>query len=194
MTRTVLHIDSSARFSDSSSRILSARIVEHLGADKVIRRDLAEAPIPQLSEQWLHANFTPADDRTDAQKEQLAGSDALVAEFQAADTVVIGLPMYNFSVPASLKAWIDMVARVGVTFQYTENGPVGLLEGKRAIIAYASGGVPQGAPVDFASDFIRQFLGFIGITDVEFIAAEGTARDAQAALDKAQTAVSALAA
>ena len=87
-----------------------------------------------------------------------------------------------------------MVARVGITFQYTENGPVGLLEGKRAIVAYASGGVPHGSPVDFASDYIRQFLGFIGITDVEFIVAEGTASDAKGALEKAEASLTALAA
>ncbi|MGR3617312.1 MAG: FMN-dependent NADH-azoreductase [Paracoccaceae bacterium] len=194
MTQTLLHIDSSARFSDSASRILTSRIVEHQSPAITISRDLTETPIPQLTEAWLNANFTPADARTDAQKAQLETSDALVKELQAADTIVIGLPMYNFSMPASLKAWIDMIARVGVTFQYTENGPVGLLEGKRAIIAYASGGVPQGSPVDFASDYIRHFLGFIGITEVEFVSAEGTASDAQGALEAAQQTISALAA
>ena len=194
MTKTVLHLDSSARFTDSASRSLSAGVVAHLGAASVVRRDLAAHPLPQIDETWIAANFTPADMRTDAQKQALAQSDSLVEELKAADTIVIGLPVYNFSVPASLKAWIDLVARVGLTFQYGENGPEGLLQGKRAIVAYASGGVPMGSPVDFASTYLRQLLGFIGITDVEFVAAEGTSMDAEGALSRATAAIADLAA
>lgn len=194
MTSTILHIDSSARFSDSASRTLSARIADHLGAAQIIRRDTAAEALPQIDEAWITANFTPADLRTDAQKRALALSDTLVGELKAADAIVIGLPVYNFSVPASLKAWIDLVARAGLTFQYGENGPEGLLQGKRAIVAYASGGVPMGSPVDFASTYLRQVLGFIGITDVEFIAAEGTAMDAEGALSRATAAIADLAA
>lgn len=194
MTNTVLHIDSSARFTDSASRNLSAGIVKHLAPASVTHRDLGNEALPQIDETWIGANFTPADMRTDAQKQALALSDALVEELKAADTIVIGLPVYNFSVPTSLKAWIDLVARAGLTFQYTENGPEGLLQGKRAIVAYASGGVPMGSPVDFASTYLRQVLAFIGITEVEFIAAEGTSVDAEAALTKAQAAITELAA
>jgi FMN-dependent NADH-azoreductase len=194
MTSTILHIDSSARFSDSASRTLSSRIADHLGAAQIIRRDTAAEALPQIDEAWITANFTPADLRTDAQKQALALSDTLVGELKAADTIVIGLPVYNFSVPASLKAWIDLIARAGLTFRYGENGPEGLLQGKRAIVAYASGGVPMGSPVDFASTYLRQVLGFIGITDVEFIAAEGTAMDAEGALSRATAAIADLAA
>ena len=194
MTSTILHIDSSARFSDSASRTLSSRIADHLGAAQIIRRDTAAEALPQIDEAWITANFTPADLRTDAQKRALALSDTLVGELKAADTIVIGLPVYNFSVPASVKAWIDLIARAGLTFRYGENGPEGLLQGKRAIVAYASGGVPMGSPVDFASTYLRQVLGFIGITDVEFIAAEGTAMDAEGALSRATAAIADLAA
>jgi FMN-dependent NADH-azoreductase len=131
MTTTVLHIDASARFADSVSRVASAARVAELGADTVIRRDLAKG-LPYLDEVFTTATFTPPENRTDAQNEALAISDTLVAELQAADTIVIGAAMYNFSIPAVLKAWIDQIARAGVTFAYTETGPKGLLEGKKS--------------------------------------------------------------
>ncbi|UWQ49983.1 NAD(P)H-dependent oxidoreductase [Leisingera caerulea] len=193
MTRTVLHIDSSARIEGSVTRDLSARIVSRLGADQVIRRDLA-APLPLLDGAWVGANFTPADQRTNEQKQVLALSDSLVEELKQADTIVIGAPVYNFSVPSTLKAWIDLVARVGLTFQYTENGPIGLLEGKRAIIVMASGGTQAGSDIDFATTYLRHVLGFIGITDVEVVAADAMSIDADGALAKAKTQIEALAA
>lgn len=193
MTRTVLHIDSSARTEGSVTRDLSAQIVGRLGAADVIRRDLA-APLPLLDGAWVGANFTPADQRSAEQKQLLALSDSLVEELKQADTIVIGTPIYNFSVPSTLKAWIDLVARVGVTFQYTENGPVGLLEGKRAIIAVASGGTQAGSDIDFATTYLRHVLGFIGITEVEIVAADAMAVDAEGALAKARTQIEALAA
>jgi len=152
----------------------------------VVTRDLADTPLPQITEDWVNANFTPADDRTNAQKAVLAQSDALVAELEAADTVVIGLPIYNFGVPAALKAWIDLVARAGRTFKYTENGPVGLLEGKRAIVAVASGGTQAGSEIDFATPYVRHVLGFIGITEVEFVSADQLMIDADASLARAK--------
>lgn len=193
MTRTVLHIDSSARTAGSVTRDLSAQIVGRLGAADVIRRDLA-APLPLLDGAWVGANFTPADQRSAEQKQLLALSDSLVEELKQADTIVIGTPIYNFSVPSTLKAWIDLVARVGVTFQYTENGPVGLLEGKRAIIAVASGGTQAGSDIDFATTYLRHVLGFIGITEVEIVAADAMAVDAEGALAKARSQIEALAA
>ncbi|MDE4192360.1 FMN-dependent NADH-azoreductase [Phaeobacter gallaeciensis] len=193
MTKTVLHIDSSARREGSVSRDLSAKIVDRLTADTVVRRDLA-TPLPMLSEDWINANFTPADQRSDEQKQLLAQSDALVEELKAADTLVIGAPIYNFAVASSLKAWIDLVARVGVTFKYTDQGPVGLLEGKRAIIALASGGTEIGSSIDFASGYLRYMLGFMGITDVEIVAADTLAVDADAALARANTQIESLAA
>ena len=166
---TVLHIDSSARTTGSVTRDLSAEIVGKIGGD-VIRRDLKDA-LPQITEAWVGANFTPADQRDDLQRDTLALSDTLVKELQDADTIVIGVPIYNFGVPAALKAWIDLVARAGVTFKYSETGPVGLLEGKRAVLAIASGGTGVDSEIDFATGYMRHILGFIGIHDVEVIAA-----------------------
>ncbi len=193
MTQTVLHIDASARTQGSTSRDLSAKIVARLNADTVIRRDLT-SPLPQLTESWINANFTPADDRDAVQRDLLSLSDQLVEEAIAADTLVIGVPIYNFAVPASLKAWIDLMARVGKTFVYTETGPQGLLEGKRAIIAVASGGTQVGSDIDFATDYLRHMLGFFGITDVQFVAADALMADADAAMARANTAINALAA
>ncbi|KIC17906.1 FMN-dependent NADH-azoreductase [Leisingera sp. ANG-DT] len=193
MTRTVLHLDSSARTEGSVTRDLSAQIVSRLDADTVIRRDLA-APLPLLDGAWIGANFTPADQRSEADKQLLALSDALVAELKQADTIVIGAPIYNFSVPSTLKAWIDLVARVGVTFRYEETGPIGLLEGKRAIVAVASGGTQAGSDIDFATTYLRHVLGFIGITEVEIVAADAMSIDAEGALAKAKNQIEALAA
>ena len=167
---TILHIDSSAQQQGSISRKLSARIVDQLGSE-TIRRDLSDA-LPPVTEVWVNSNFTPAEQRTPKQQEALALSDMLVAELQRADTIVIGSPVYNFNVPSVLKAWIDQVVRAGLTFNYTENGPVGLLENKRAIVATASAGMPIGSEIDFASGYLRHILGFIGIKDVQIIAAD----------------------
>ncbi|TDK46776.1 FMN-dependent NADH-azoreductase [Antarcticimicrobium luteum] len=193
MTHTVLHIDTSARRSASTSRDLSAKIVDRLAAGTVLRRDLADA-LPLIDETWIAANFTPEDQRNDAQRAQMALSDDLVDELKAADVLVIGLPIYNFSVPATLKAWIDMVARVGVTFRYTEAGPEGLLKGKRAILAVTSGGTPVGSEIDFATGYLRHVLGFIGITDIEIVAADRMNVDPDAALRAANEALDNIAA
>lgn len=193
MTSTVLHIDSSARAENSVTRTLSAEITAKLGADRVIRRDLA-TPLPLLDEAWVGANFTPADQRSADQKALLAQSDALIAELQEAETIVIGAPIYNFSVPSTLKAWIDLVARVGVTFRYTAAGPIGLLEGKRAIIAVASGGTQAGSDIDFATTYLRHVLGFIGITNVEMVAADQLSMDAEGSMARAKSAIEDLAA
>ncbi len=192
MTQTVLHIDASARLNGSTTRDLTARIVSRLGG-KVIRRDLAHA-IPQIDETWVNANFTPADQRSKAQSAALELSDTLISEIKAADVLVIGVPVYNFGIPTALKAWIDQIARAGVTFSYTEDGPKGLLEGKRAIIALASGGTPVGSEIDFASGYLRHIMGFIGITDVEIVAADRLMVDADAALSGANARIEELAA
>ena len=189
---TLLHIDSSARTEGSVTRDLTAQIVAKIGGD-VIRRDLRDA-LPQINEAWVGANFTPADRRDDVQRDTLALSDTLVAELKAADTIVIGLPLYNFGVPAALKAWIDLVARAGVTFKYGENGPEGLLTGKRAILAVSTGGVPVGSAYDFATAYMRHVLGFIGITEVEMVAAERVVANGDAAIAAAQAEIDALAA
>ncbi len=193
MAQTILHIDASARRQGSTTRALSERVVRRLGADRIIRRDLA-TPLPLLTEEWVSANFTPADQRDDVQRDILALSDELVEELRAADTVVIGLPIYNFSVPAAFKAWIDLVARAGVTFRYTENGPEGLLTGKRAVLAIASGGTAVGSEIDFATEYARHVLSFVGITDVAIVAADRMALDPDGTVQAAERAVDNLAA
>ncbi len=185
MPRTVLRLDASARKQGSVTRDLTARITARLDPATILHRDLADDPVPQLTEDWVIANLTPEGDRTAAQADTLALSDRLIGELRAADTIVIGLPVYNFGLPAALKAWIDHVARAGVTFRYTADGPEGLLTGKRAIVAMASGGTPAGAGIDHASPYLRHVLGFLGITDVTLVAADQMALDADASLGRA---------
>ncbi|MEM9349646.1 MAG: NAD(P)H-dependent oxidoreductase [Pseudomonadota bacterium] len=193
MAKTILRIDASARKEGSITRDLTDKVIAKLGAETVVTRDLAEG-LPLLSEAWLGANWTAADERNDAQQEALALSDALVSEIKAADTLVIGVPIYNFAVPAALKAWVDLIARAGVTFAYSETGPKGLLEGKRAILVVASGGTKVGSEIDFAVGYMRHIMGFIGITDVDIVAADQLALDAEASMANAASAVDALAA
>ena len=184
MTQTILEIQASARVDGSITRRLTQEyIAKSIGAN-VITRDLNNG-IPLLNAAWIDANTTPVGDRNDAQKQVLAGSDELIHEIKQADTLLIGAPVYNFAVPGALKAWIDQVCRVGVTFQYTENGPVDLLTGKRAIVVMASGGMPIGSAADYASRYIRHVLGFIGISDLTIISADALGQDAA---DKVATA------
>jgi FMN-dependent NADH-azoreductase len=185
MTHTVLNIQASARHDGSVTRQLSDKVLASIGANSTITRDLSEG-LPLLNAAWIDANFTPSDDRTDAHRETLALSDDLVDEISRADTLVIGSPVYNFSVAAVLKAWIDQICRIGVTFKYTLDGPVGLLTGKRAIIVVASGGTPVGSDIDYATDFLRHIMGFIGITDVSIIAADALGNDAEAKIAATQ--------
>ncbi|MEO0916338.1 MAG: NAD(P)H-dependent oxidoreductase [Pseudomonadota bacterium] len=187
MTSNILRIDASARRTGSITRDLNDKIVAHLSAEtnvSVTERDLAD-PLPLLTEEWIGANFTAPEDRTEAQKDVLALSDSLVAELKTADILLIGLPIYNFGVPGALKAWIDLVARARETFRYSENGPVGLLEGKRAIVTVASGGTEAGSSIDFASTYLKHVLGFIGITDVAFVNADRMMVDANLSLSTA---------
>lgn len=180
----ILRIDASARNEGSTTRPLADQLVNRLveqdyGAT-VTRRDLHANPPALLDETWVGANFTDEAARTDEQKAVLAGSDELIAELEAADTIVITAPIYNFAIPASLKAWIDLIARARRTFRYTEAGPEGLLKGKRAFIIFASGGVPLGSEVDFASGYLKHVLAFVGITDVTIVAADGHMMDGEA--------------
>ncbi|MEX3016708.1 FMN-dependent NADH-azoreductase [Gymnodinialimonas hymeniacidonis] len=193
MTDTLLRIDASARRDGSISRDLTDKVIDRLAPVQTITRDLAHG-LPLLDEAWVGANFTPADQRTPDQAEKLALSDTLVAEIKSADTLVIGVPIYNFGVPAALKAWVDQVARAGVTFKYTENGPQGLLSGKRAILVVASGGTEAGSEIDFATNYMRHVLGFIGIKDVSVVTADRLMVDAEVAISKANAQVEALAA
>ena len=193
MPKTILHIDASARLSESTSRSLSAQIIDRLAPDLIIRRDLTET-LPQVTETWVNANFTPSENRSPAQVKTLEQSDTLVDEIQRADTIVIGLPIYNFAAPASFKLWVDLIARAGLTFHYTDTGPKGLMTGKRAIVAIASGGTTVGSDADFASGYVRHILGFIGITDVTFVVADAMMMDADTALANAANTIKALAA
>jgi FMN-dependent NADH-azoreductase len=186
----VLHINSSVRSSGSLSRQLSSEFVAKWQAsnpaDTIVERDLATQPVPHLTEQMMGAFFTPAEQRNADQAHTVKVSDLLVDELLAADVIVIGAPMYNFSVPSSLKAWIDHVARVGRTFKYGANGPEGLAGGKKVYIFTASGGVYSEGPAvayDHLANFLRTFFGFIGITDVTFVRAEGVAMGEQAVAD-----------
>jgi FMN-dependent NADH-azoreductase len=167
----ILHIDASAHFDTSTSRKASAKIVTDLGGT-VTRRDLTSNPLPQVDSAWADARLTDPATRSPEDTQRLALSDTLIAELHAADTIVIGSPVYHFSAPASLKAWMNLVTRPGVTFIYTDKGPKGLLGGKKAIITVASGGTAIGSDFDFLTPHLRFFLGFIGITDVTFIAAK----------------------
>lgn len=184
----ILEISASGRREGSVSRELSQEIVTALksGDDVTHRhRDLAEG-LPFVDAAWIDANFTPEAERSPQQRAALETSDALVAELQDADVLVIGTPIYNFGVPASLKAWIDMIARARLTFQYTADGPVGLLEDKKAFVVVASGGVAIGSPADFATPYLRHALRFVGISDVEFIAAEKLNQSGDDAIDTAR--------
>ena len=194
MATKILRIDASARRSGSITRDLNDRVLDKLsgaGDVEVVSRDLAE-PLPLLSEDWIGANFTDPAERTDEQKQTLSLSDELVSEVKDADVLLIGLPIYNFGVPAALKAWVDLVARARETFRYSETGPVGLLEGKRAIITVASGGTEAGSAIDYATTYMRHVLGFIGISDVEVVSADRLMIDADASLASAATKIEAL--
>ena len=185
----VLYVSASGRSGGSVSRQLSRDLIAALddryGAIEVTHRDVAKG-VPFVDEDWINANFTPEESRTEEQRATLAYSDVLVAELQAADILVLGVPVYNFSIPASLKAWIDMIARARLTFRYTENGPEGLLQGKKAYIVVATGGVGVESAMDFATPYLKHALAFIGITDVEIIAAEKLNSQAEESLDAAR--------
>ncbi len=171
MGNTVLHIDGSARFEDSVSRKLSKKITEDLKPQNVIRRDLADG-VDFLDETWVEATFVKPEDRSAKQSTSLDHSDALVQEVMDADTIVIGAPLYNFSVPAVVKAWIDQISRAGRTFRYTQDGPEGLLRGKKVVVVLASGGVQIGSDTDFASPYLKFVFGFLGIHNVTILNAD----------------------
>ena len=177
MSQTVLRIDASGTLSDSSTRAATARVVADLAPTETITRDLAAAPLPQVDEAWIKARLVPAETRSTDEQAALALSDTLIDELNTADTIVIGMPVYNFGMPAALKAWIDLVARPKVTFSYTEGGPVGLLKDKKAIIVAASGGTQIGGQGDFATPHLQHVLGFLGITDVTVMTAKEVLAD-----------------
>lgn len=172
----ILQVNSSARSNGHSIRLadeLVARLqASNPGAERVLR-DLTRNPHPMLDETTLGALFTPAEQRTPEQAAAVARNDALIAELQSADVVVLGAPMYNFGVSAQLKNWLDAIARAGTTFRYTANGPEGLVKNKKVYVVTTRGGIYRDQPSDSQVPYLRTMLGFLGMTDVEFIYAEG---------------------
>ena len=186
----ILQINSSARVEGANSTRLANTVTarlqaKHPGATVTVR-DLAVTPHPVLDAAALGALFTPADQRTPEQAARVALDDALIAEVQAHDAIVLGVPMYNFGVPMQLKTWLDAIARSGVTFRYTANGPEGLIQGKKVYVAFARGGIYRDTPADSQTPYIQTILGFLGMTDVKYIHAEGLAMGPEA-VDKAFT-------
>lgn len=174
--KNVLRITTSIMGEGSASSELMDDLLAKLGAQEslnVMERNFSDEAIPHLDGPWLTALMTAEADRSLEQQAKVAFSDKLVAELLNADTLVIGLPMYNFSVPSMLKAWIDHIARAGVTFKYTESGAVGLLEGKQVYLVAAMGGVHEPGATDFLRPYMKQIMAFIGLSDVQFITADG---------------------
>lgn len=181
----ILQINASARRDGANSTRVANQITARLQAANpgatLTLRDLAVTPHPLLDEAALGALFTPAANRSPEQAARVALDDALIAEIQAHDTIVLGVPMYNFGVPVQLKSWIDAIARAGVTFRYTATGPEGLLTGKTVYVALARGGLYRDTPNDSQVPYLKSVLGFLGLTDVRFIYAEGLAMGPEAA-------------
>ena len=187
MTNQLLRIDASMRKSGSYRRKLGDRLIEQLQTQQphgLTERDLADG-VPHINEAWINANFTDISERSTQQRSVLSYSDVLVSELESADVVVIGLPIYNFGVPAAFKAWIDQIVRAKRTFRYGKNGPEGLLENTKAYIILSSGGTQLGSDIDFVSGYIRHVLGFIGIDDLTFIDSSGIGRDEEKVLTNA---------
>ncbi len=193
---TILQINTSLNAGQGQSSRLASRYVQRrLQREpdaRVIVRDLAAAPVPHLSADTFQAFITPAEQRSPEQQAAVDYSDALIAELAEADEVVLGLPMYNFGVPSPLKAYFDHIARAGVTFKYTDTGPVGLLADKPVTVLAARGGQYLGTAKDTQTPYLRDFFGFIGLNDLHFIYAEGLSMGEQAqaqALDAAHQAI-----
>lgn len=176
---TLLKLTSSIYSTKGQSSQLADQIVSGWRAanpgSQLITRDIARDPVPHLTEERFAAFLAKPDVRTSEQRAVVAYSDALIEEVRRADVVVIGLPLYNFGVPSTLKAYFDHIARAGVTFRYTEQGPLGLLTGKKVYVTAARGGRYAGTPMDTQTAYVRTFLGFLGMMDVEFVYAEGLA-------------------
>jgi FMN-dependent NADH-azoreductase len=181
MPPTLLDLNSSPLGENSVSRRLTGEFVQHWQAANpggtVLNRDLTTTSIPPLNAAWIGASYTPENARTDAQRATLALSDTLIAELQAADEYILGVPMHNFSIPSTLKLWIDQIVRVNKTFSYATGAPVGLLTGKKATLVLASGGKYDAgtamASYNFVEPYLRTVFGFLGVTDVTVVSAGG---------------------
>jgi FMN-dependent NADH-azoreductase len=199
--KTVLQLNTSLFGEQGQSSKLSRDFIKawrrHSPQDRIITRDLAKDPVPHLTAERFQAFLTPAAEHSPEQRQVVAYSDALIEELRQADVIVLGLPMYNFGVPSTLKAYFDHVARAGVTFRYTANGPEGLLRNKKVYVLAARGGAYQGTPLDTQTQYVTNFLKFLGIQDIEFVYAEGLAmgeEKAQAALAQVHIQIAELAA
>lgn len=172
----ILFIKSSLNGEQGNSTTLAQTLVSNLVATaevNVVERDLAKQGLEHLTQIEMAAWMTPANERNSAQVKLTHISDSLIEELTASDTLVIAMPMYNFGVPSTFKAWVDRVARAGVTFRYTENGPVGLLKNKKVIIVAARGGIHAGTVSDSQTQYLTSFFNFLGLDDITFIYAEG---------------------
>jgi FMN-dependent NADH-azoreductase len=193
---TILLLKSSLSGDQGNSSILANALVEKMKSDSaessqtgggltVITRDLAADDLPHLTQAEMASWANKSED------ELATLSNTLINELKSSDTVVIAMPMYNFGVPSTFKAWVDRIARAGVTFQYTENGPVGLLENKKIVVVAARGGIYEGTQKDTQSQYLKDFFGLIGLTDVSFIYAEGLSMpDGEERMSAAKLAIS----
>ena len=183
----ILKINSSIQTEKSVGRKLVDQLISKFTNNecKVIERDLAKG-LPLLTQDMVNAFYTPEDKHTDDQKEQVVTSNLLIKEIEASEIIIMGIPIYNFNIPASVKAYFDLIARVGVTFKYTNEGPVGLFENKKVYVIVTSGGTPFMGDGDFASSYIKHFLGFIGITDVNFISADQLVANSEIQIENAE--------
>lgn len=176
---TILKINSSLYSQDGQSSLLADQFItalrERAPGAQVLVRDLAREPVPHLDAERFQAFVAKPEERTAAQHAVAAYSDVLIDELRRADVLVLGVPMYNFGISSQLKAWFDHIARAGVTFRYGENGPEGLLTGKKAYVFATRGGAYAGSTADNQTAYVRQFLAFLGITEVEFVYAESLA-------------------
>jgi FMN-dependent NADH-azoreductase len=188
----ILQINTSARSVGANSThvadLITAQLKEEHPESSLRLRDMAREPHPMLDEPALNALFTPADQRSEAQSARMAQDDALIHEVQNSDIIVLSVPMYNFGISIQLKSWFDAIAKAGVTFRYSENGPVGLLKGKKVYVALARGGIYRDTPNDTQVPYLKLMLGFLGMTDVHYIYAEGFAMGPEAATNAMQEA------
>ena len=196
MAQNILYVSSSVQGGNSISRNLAEELISVLknkdsGVD-VAERDVSDNDISLVTAEHVGAFYTPEEERSDQQRALLEQSNALVAELKSAKTLVVATPMYNFGIPASLKAWVDMICRVGETFRYTENGPEGLLDIDTMYLVVATGGAPVGSAVDFVVPYMKQIASFIGIKNVEVVAADATNANRDAAIEKARARIAEL--
>ena len=198
MMKKVLVLNSSLNGEQGNSTKLSQLFVEQLANNQqisVTTRDLSDNAIAHLTQTEMAAWMTDANERSDEQKALAAISDDLIAELNDNELIVIGMPMYNFGIPSTFKAWIDRIARAGITFKYTEQGPVGLIADKKVVVLAARGGLYQGTDMDTQTKYLKDVLGFVGMTDVDFIYAEGLAMPgAEQSLEAAQNEIKTFAA